>query len=383
MIIFFLSLLAIVLSIGYVLIMAVYTLGWRDLPHWEIPTDFQPVTSVTILIPARNEAANILSCLHSIIQQNYPSALWEIIVLDDHSTDATPQIVQQLNHPTIRLLHLADFIRPGETQSFKKKAIETGIAHASGNLIITTDADCVASPHWLSLLVSYYEKTKVKFIAAPVNFHRERNALERFQSLDFLGMMGITGAGIHWQFMRMCNGANLAYEKNVFHEVNGFEGIDHLASGDDMLLMQKVAERYPNGIGYVKSKAATIYTEAKPTLQAFVHQRLRWATKSASYQEWLVTFILAVVFFFCSSIVLSVVLIPVFGMPMLQLFLGQLLVKAVMDFIFLRQMSRFFQRMDLMRSFVPSFFMHIAYIVGIGFLANVVKQYEWKGRRVQ
>jgi len=371
------------LAIAYVMVMSIYTLTWRKLPVWEIPADFQPSTTVTILIPARDEAENILPCLHSILAQSYPKALWEAIILDDHSTDATPALVKNLQEPNIRLLHLADFVQNGETQSFKKKAIEIGIAHAQGDLIVTTDADCLTQANWLALLVSYYEKTGSKFIAAPVNFHRERNALERFQSLDFLGMMGITGAGIHGQFMRMCNGANLAYAKSVFYEVDGFAGIDHLASGDDMLLMQKVAERYPQGIGYVKNRAATTFTTAKPTLQSFINQRLRWATKSASYREWLVTFILAVVFLFCAMIVGSVVLIPVFKLSAIKLLLGLLGVKVVMDYIFLRQMAAFFHRADLLRTFWPSFFMHIAYIVGIGLLANLVKEYDWKGRRVR
>ncbi len=375
--------LSILLAIGYMLVMCIYTLSWRRLPLWEIPPDFQPSITVTILIPARDEAENILLCLQSILAQSYPEALWEVIVLDDHSTDATPDLVKNLRQSNIHLLHLADFVQAGETQSFKKKAIEIGIAHARGDLIVSTDADCLTQPDWLALLVSYFEQTGVKFIAAPVNFHREHNALERFQSLDFLGMMGITGAGIHGQFMRMCNGANLAYAKSVFYEVDGFKGIDHLASGDDMLLLQKVAERYPESIGYVKNQAATTFTTAKPTLQSFINQRLRWATKSASYREWLVTFILAVVFLFCTMIVGSVVLIPFFQLPAVGLLLGLLGVKAVMDYIFLRQMAAFFHREDLLRTFWPSFFMHIAYIVGIGLLANLVKEYEWKGRRVK
>lgn len=359
-----------------------YLLGWRELTAWNMPVDFEAKTKITILIPARNEAENILACLNSILQQTYPSNFWEVIVLDDHSTDETADLVKGMNAANIRLLHLADSIKEGETQSFKKKAIEIGVAAATGDLIVTTDADCIVQKNWLTLIVSFYQAKNYKFIAAPVNFHQEQNALERFQSLDFMGMMGTAGGGIQRRFMRMCNGANLAYEKSVFYEVNGFEGINEMASGDDMLLMQKVAARYPKSIGYLKNPQVTTFTAAKPTLVSFFQQRLRWATKSSSYQEFLVTFILAMVFFFCCNILFSLFVAVLWNGQAIFLLIISLLIKALMDYLLLSEMSRFFNRQDLMRSFVPSFFMHLAYIIFVGFAANLLKRYEWKGRKV-
>ncbi|NJL75821.1 MAG: hypothetical protein HC892_13175 [Saprospiraceae bacterium] len=233
------------------------------------------------------------------------------------------------------------------------------------------------------LLVSYYECQQMKFIAAPVNFYQEQNALERFQSLDFMGMMGIAGGGIQRRFMRMCNGANLAYTKSVFEEVHGFQGINHIASGDDMLLMHKVAARYPKQVGYLKNSSATVFTHAKPTLRDFLQQRIRWATKSSGYQEQIVIVILALVLFFCLNIILTILLIPFLGWKIVFILVGLLLAKAIMDYLFLNLMSHFFERKQLMKSFVPSFFMHIAYIVFVGTAANFVKNYEWKGRKVK
>ncbi|MEM9888782.1 MAG: glycosyltransferase [Bacteroidota bacterium] len=360
-----------------------YILAWRELPSWKVPTDFKAQTKLSILIPARNEAENILAGLRSIAKQNYPTELWEVLVLDDYSEDETATLVENFPAKNVRLLKLADFVMEGETQSYKKKAIEIGIAQAKGELIVTTDADCIVQPNWLKFIVSIYQEKDCQFIAAPVNFYEESNALERFQSLDFIGMMGIAGGGIQRKFMRMCNGANLAYTKAAFHAVNGFEDINQMASGDDMLLMQKMAQEYPEGIVYLKNKEATTFTKAKPNLAAFYQQRLRWATKSASYPEKLVTLILAMVFFFCCNILLSAVLSLFWHWQIIFILISSLFTKAMMDYIFLSKMSRFFQRQDLMKSFVSSFFMHILYIVFIGFAANLVKQYEWKGRRVQ
>ncbi len=376
------TIVTILLSLAYAYLMHRYRSGWKALPNWKLPEHFLPKTKVSILVPARNEAAAIQSCLQALLAQSYPSRLYQIIIIDDHSEDNTAELANSFDDPRIKVLRLSKHLNERPKSAFKKRALEVGIAHATGDLIVTTDADCVMGSDWLPLLVSYYEKHQSKFIAAPVNMHGEQNLLQRFQSLDFIGMMGVTGAGIHGGFMHMSNGANMAYEKKVFEELNGYEGIDHVASGDDMLLMQKIAAAYPGQIGFVKNKAATVFTEAQPTLHDFVNQRIRWASKSSQYQEGAVTVQLALVYFFCVNIVLSLLLIPFLGAKALFLFLIQIVIKAIVDYRQLNSMAQFFYRSDLMAIFVPALFMHIAYIVGIGTLANLVKRYEWKGRRV-
>ncbi|RMG85247.1 MAG: glycosyltransferase, partial [Bacteroidetes bacterium] len=342
---------------------------------------------VSVLIPARNEAENIAQCLHSVLTQNYPADRFEVIVCDDFSTDATAERVLQCaaRHPgiSVKLLRLADFVSEKDTRSFKKKALDIALRHARGDLIVTTDADCLAPPDWLALLVSFYEKNRPRFIAAPVRFYGEKNALERFQSLDFLGMMGTTGAGIRLRLGNMCNGANLAYEKTAFDAVGGFSGIDHLASGDDILLMQKIARQFPGQIRFLKSRDATILTRPKTTLRDFLSQRIRWASKSAHYPEWRMTLILGFVFLFCINMVFSLALTGVWGAPALGLFALALTTKSITDYYFLRQMCRFFRREDLLKNYPVSQLFHIAYILTVGILANIQKKYEWKGRRVR
>mgnify|MGYP001791930877 CR=1 FL=1 len=379
------GLVSLLLALYYAWLMQRYYRHWQALPEWNPPSSYTARTSITVIVPARNEAANIEACLHSILNQAYPTSHYEILVVDDHSTDATPQLVAQLArlHPHLRLLHLRDAPLAENEGAYKKKAIEWAIQHSRGELLVTTDADCRVPPRWLPLLASYYEREDAVFIAAPVNFDRERTAFERFQSLDFVGMMGITGAGIYGAFQHMCNGANLAYRKPAFYAVGGFSGIDQRASGDDMLLLQKMARRFPGRIGFVKNPAATVRTTAMPTIRSFVQQRLRWASKSRDYPEWRVTLRLALVFFYCWSILLAALLLPFFGGPGVLLFLLLLGTKMVVDYAFLRTMSRYFGRLDLLRSFVVSAWYHLWYIAVVGLLANVVQRYEWKGRVVR
>jgi cellulose synthase/poly-beta-1,6-N-acetylglucosamine synthase-like glycosyltransferase len=355
------------------------------LPSFNIPEYFSPKTFISILIPARNEEDNILKCIDSILKNNYPKNQFEIIVIDDHSEDKTPQLVTEKStkNVQVKLIELKNYIKLSENQPFKKRAIEAAINQAQGDLIVTTDADCLVQPNWLSLFAAFYEGGHKRFIAAPVCFHNEKSGFERFQSLDYIGMMGVTGAGVHGHFTHMCNGANLAYEKKLYLEVGGFKGIDHVSSGDDMLLMQKVARFFPNDLGFLKNIEATVFTQAKPTVSEFLQQRMRWASKSSSYTEFFTVFQLAAVFMFCCNIVLSGLLSIIYGVYFLLLFIFHFLIKTIADYIFLKKMARFFKREDLMTPFLPPQLLHILYIIVVGAISNFKKTYHWKGRKVR
>lgn len=374
-----------VLAVAYAGIVAFYSYGWRQLPQWKAPEGFHPRTRISVLVPARNEAEGIAQTLETLLDQRYPAGLYEVIVLDDFSEDDTAAVVRSFEDPRIRLLRMADFVDGQERSgvvSFKKKALETGVAHASGDLILTTDADCRVPSDWLRSVAAYYEAFQPAFMALPVRMHQERNLLERFQSLDFLGMMLLTGAGIQLRFTHLANGAGMAFPRAVFEAVGGYAGADHLASGDDLFLLHKILLKYPGKIAFVKTPLAVL-TQAQPTLRQFIRQRLRWGTKSAAYSDWKITVVLAIVFFHCWSILLSLLLIPLAPLCMAGLFGVQVGIKAAVDFYMLRLACRFFDRSDLLRYFWISQPGHILYIAGIGLASNLVRGYEWKGRQVR
>jgi cellulose synthase/poly-beta-1,6-N-acetylglucosamine synthase-like glycosyltransferase len=363
-----------------------YVYFWKQTPTAPDPKNtYQPTTFITVLIPARNEADHILNCLKTILQNNYPQDLLEIIVLDDYSTDETPKIVYEIIEnqwfKNLRLLQLANY-PPPESPAFKKYAIQLGIEIAKGALIVTTDGDCRVPEKWLFHIAQFYETKKVKCIAAPVRFDTELNDFQRFQSLDFLGMMGVTAAGIQGKFTLMANGANFAYEKTVFHEVNGFQGITHQASGDDMLLMEKIAERYPNEIGFLKNKNATVLTLPKQNIADFLSQRMRWASKTSTYTRVGTIVQLATSLIFSLNIVVSG-LLCFWKIAFLPVFALQILTKTMIDFYFLNQMATFWDRHDLMNRFNKSEIYHILYIVVVGIAVQFRKKYEWKGRTVR
>ena len=203
-------------------------------------------------------------------------------MVDDHSTDKTAQIIRSYEDRGIKLLQLNE---DKPLNSYKKKAIAKAIDLSTGTLMVATDADCRMGAKWLSTIVNYYETNNPVMISSPVAYFEERSLFEYMQTLEFSYLIGIGASFIGNGRASTCNGANLAYRKDVFYEVGGFKGIDDLASGDDELLLQKVAVQYPGQIGFLKSREAIVYTHAKHTLKEFLQQRRRWASKSTKYKD--------------------------------------------------------------------------------------------------
>lgn len=330
---------------------------------------------ISVIIPARNEEENIGRLLTSIQKQSYPSQLYEVIVVDDHSTDKTSDIAR--GFPFVKLMRL----ELENINSYKKKAIETGIAAATGELIVTTDSDCIVPVHWLKTIAAFKEEKKAAFIAAPVMLEYKNSFLQIFQSLDFLVLQGITAASVQKRFHNMCNGANLAYERKIFYEVNGFSGIDNIASGDDMLLMQKIAQRFPDKIFYLLSKEAIVTTDAAKSWKEFFSQRIRWASKATHYHDRKIFSALFLVYFFNLS--LLIMLVAGFWNPFLWLGFAEILIaKTIIELLFIYPVAGFFDKPGLLKLFLLFQPVHIVYTAIAGWLGRF-GSFEWKGRRVK
>jgi poly-beta-1,6-N-acetyl-D-glucosamine synthase len=359
----------------YSLLIFYYYISWRAIPLFS-PSGSPPATRISIIIPARNEENNIGPLLDALMQQTYPSALFEVIVIDDHSTDGTASVV--LQYPSVKLLQLKE----DGINSYKKKAIETGIAAATGQLIVTTDADCIPPSEWLGTMASFYEEKKAVFIAAPVAFNCNSSPLQVFQALDFLVLQGITGAAVYKKQLSMCNGANLAYEKKIFEEAGGFNGIDSIASGDDMLLMHKIAQKHPERIYYLKSPEAIVFTQPMLSWKSFFNQRIRWASKAAKYDDKRITAVLALVYLTNLCFPALLIAAIIFGGHYWFYPAVFLVVKTIVELPFVYAVASFFGKQMLVRYFFFFQPLHILYTILSGFLGQF-GQYEWKGRKVK
>jgi cellulose synthase/poly-beta-1,6-N-acetylglucosamine synthase-like glycosyltransferase len=363
---------SIFLGLAYLLLMLRYSRDWAKLEEF-LPLEKDYKIKVTVIVVARDEADNIAACLKSISMQNYHPQLVEILLADDDSADKTIEIAESLGIENLKILR-------NSSLKGKKQLLSFAVSMAQGELIICTDADCYVPQTWICGFVSAYVESDAKFIAAPVLFADSKAFIERFQALDFVGMMLITGAGIQGKHLYMCNGANLAYPKSVFDEVGGFEGIDSKASGDDMLLLQKIAKKYPNKIVYLKNAEYAVITKAQHTLAAFWHQRLRWASKSADYPQKSATLQLGLVWLFMFSVFLN--LFAGFFNPYFFGVLALLIsLKIIADYILLSQATVYFSKRKLMKIFLPSVFLHWIYIVSVGFVSIFRLRYNWKGRK--
>jgi cellulose synthase/poly-beta-1,6-N-acetylglucosamine synthase-like glycosyltransferase len=371
------SFLTIFLTLLYVVIVIYFRYGWESIdPPQE--TGNRPTTRVSIIIAARDEEDKIALTIEDILAQDYPLHLFELIVVDDHSTDRTAEIISSYSASGVKLISLKE---DEPLNSYKKKAISEAIRAARGELIITTDADCRMKNKWLATIVSYYERQNFKLVSAPVVFYEEKSFFERLQTLEFLYLIGLGAAGIGNRKPATCNGANLAYCKSVFHELKGFQGIDELASGDDELFLHKVASKYPDGIGFCKSFEALVYTHAKPNIKEFISQRKRWASKSTRYKDKKIVALGVGIWVFNLLLVVNGLLSLVINDSRL-VFSVCLASKCFAEFVFLLPVTSFVKRKQLLYNLPLLTIIHTVYIIYIGIAGNSGR-YIWKGRLVK
>lgn len=359
----------------YAALIFYYRKGWTMTTPQAAPANPHGAR-LSVVVAARNEEATIGRLLDALEKQSLSPELFEVIIADDHSTDDTRAVVLRSALPVRLLTSAAD-----AGASSKKKAIETGVLAAAGELIVTTDADCVPGPHWLRSICDCYVSTGANFIAAPVKFLHDDSALQRFQALDFMTLQGITAASVRLQFHTMCNGANLAYRRQCFLDVRGFEGIDRVPTGDDMLLMHKIWKLAPARVVYLKEREAIMTTQPAATWKEFINQRKRWASKTFVYDDRRIPAVL--IFVYLLNVLFPVLIATAFWHSLAWLLaLGFLVVKTLIEVPFVSAVAGFYGERRLLRHFFFFQPLHILYTVSVGLLSQV-RGYEWKGRRTK
>ena len=361
--------------------MVVYRVGWQKQRPFRGGMSVSS-TKISVIVPARNEEKNIEACIRSILSQDYPKELLEVIVVDDHSTDKTADIIRSYAEQGIQYVNLEEHLPEGPVvNAYKKRALAVGIGKSKGELIVTTDADCTAGISWLSFIADKYEQDKPEMIAAPVCLTDNGSLVEVFQAMDFMSMQGITVASLQLGMGNMCNGANLAFTRHAYDTVGGYDGIDHIASGDDFLLMMKISKAFPGKISYLQSGQAIVSTPPQPDWTSFFNQRIRWASKSGKYDDKRMTLVLAFVYLFNCSFLL-VLISALFNSAMWNVLIVMLLVKTLSEYIYLVPVSRFYNKQKWLWMFPILQPLHIAYVISAGFLGGI-GVYSWKGRKVK
>jgi len=358
-----------VISIIYVLSISWLIYGFTKINQFEY-IGLTPKTSFSIIVPFRNEEENLPILLESISKLNYPTDLFEVILVDDAS-DFRFKILD------LRFkISLIDNIRV--SNSPKKDAIATAMEIVKTDWVITTDSDCVVHKNWLLALDNFIQLHHVSMIAGAVTYNCKKSFLHHFQQLDLASLQGATigSFGISKGFM--CNGANFAYTKSFFKKLKGFEGNDTIASGDDVFLLQKAVTEYPEKVAYLKSKNTIVTTKPVDNWKSLFYQRVRWASKTTSYQSLfgkrlgLIVFLMNFGFVYC-FVMTFLGMFPYF-------FIGMyFLIKFGIDTVLIKQTNKFLTK-NKIRYLLLSSLWYPFFSTAVA-LYSLFGKYEWKGRR--
>ncbi len=328
-----------------------------------------PFTSV--VIPARNEGNNLRPTLDSLIAQNIKKSAFEIIVVDDNSTDSTASILREYSsrYPNVRSFFLKS-CPAGWTP--KKHALHTGIGHSRGDIILTTDADCIVPPDWLSIMAGGLTE-KVATVSSWVFIKPGANLLGRLEALDSLSLVLVGAAAIGLGRPMLANGANFGYRKKVFLAVGGFGKHRRLASGDDDLFIQNVYKKSDLYSRFITNTRAGIWTHANKSWKNFFQQRIRWASKSHVYPK-NITILLILVYFY-HIFLLSSLAMAVTDHRLLSAFIF----KYVFDMYFMAKGCKLAEKKFNPFLLLLTEFLQMSYVIIAG-VAGLYGRYTWKGR---
>lgn len=382
------------LAIILILIVSVYfvmNLGlvwvWLNHKPYQQQRFNDSLLSITVIIPVRNEAQNIISLLKDLEKQSYAKDKFEVIVADDDSTDNTLALLKEYQKiSSIRLL--INRLPPKENNaSPKKRAINSSIQLASGDLIVTTDGDCRVGEHWLATIAQFQAEKGAYLVSSPVTFINDANSFtkslwQKIQTIEFSSLIGTGACAMLVKKPNMCNGANLAYMKWVFHEVGGFAGNENLASGDDEFLMHKIAAQYPDKVYFLKSQQAIVETQAHESLKSFYYQRKRWASKWRHYNNPITTALAVFIFLANFSLILTVIL-HLFSKISFENLLIIFAIKFSAELLFLMLVLSFLRKKSLIWLIPFIQIIYPCYVTFFGLIAQGKNEYVWKGRKLQ
>lgn len=363
--------LTILLTLGYVILILLLYRGLFFLKPGKNKIQYD----VSVVIAARNEQENIGSCLEALSHQSYPAERYEVIVVDDRSTDRTVAIVADYGkkHSRIKLVQIEQ-LPPGVSP--KKHALEKGIGIANGEIILTTDADCVPQPGWIAGMVSYF-KPAVGLVAgfSPLVKAEGATIFSRLVTLDSLSLAAVAAGSFGLGKPLTCNGRNLAYRKAAFQAIDGFKAIQHLISGDDDLLLHQLRQKTDWQFRYAIDPETIVRSKAPPDFRHLANQRIRHASKGRYYSSWLKLSLAAVYLF--NLILLALVPILFFVSKLFWLWLTALLIKSFSELLLLARFAEIYKYKKALSIFLLAILLHVPYVVIFGLWGQVGK-FQWK-----
>jgi len=343
-----------ILIFPYLIILLGIYRGLSKIKEYKVTSE--PVNFVSVVIACRNEEEQLPQLLKNLSDQNYPPHLYEVIVVNDNSTDQTFNIASSFTGS-------CSFKTINNKGTGKKKALGTGINTATGKLIITTDADCKMEKEWIRTIVSFYEKEKPGLIICPVQLESSQGFFGKFQELEFLSLQGITAGTANRGNGTMCNGANLAFEKESYLKHAG-NLHPEIATGDDIFLLHSLKKDPQVKILWLESPHALVTTDSSPTFISYLEQRKRWISKSNSYSD-SYSILLGIVTFVTILVTLLLLITGIIDHRFLPVFITMYILKSFPDFLILKNTCSRYGKKELMNWFIPAQIVYPFYVMAV------------------
>ena len=313
-----------------------------------------PTTFVSVVVACRNEQGNLPLLLNSIAGQDYPKDLFEVIIVDDNSTDKTYEIASGFTG-------FGNIIAINNKGKGKKQAVRNGINASSGILIITTDADCRMGKRWIRTIAAFYEIHKPDMIICPVQIESGPGFFGRFQELEFLSLQGITAGSALSGKGTMCNGANLSFTREAY--LNNMDNLhSEIASGDDIFLLHSLKKKVLSKILWLESPYAVVTAASSPTVGSFLKQRKRWISKVKAFNDRF-TILLGIVTFVTIILEVSVLIGALIYPAFIAVFITLFLIKSIPDLMILMNTSGRYGKRELMNWFLPAQIVYPFYVL--------------------
>ncbi len=335
---------------------------------------------ISVLIPARNESLRISGLLMSLAAQRYPIQSYEVVLIDDHSEDDTIAVAQELAIALslpLRCIRLSES-KNGMVLKGKKAALQQGVEAARGEVIVTTDADCVMGGDWLQSIHHYFKEHAAAMVVGPVTFSESSRPFDKLQTIELGALVGTGAVSLGYGKPNMCNGANLAFTKSAFEAVGGYHDNMHIPSGDDEFLLQKIYKFYPRKVYFNVHPEGVVSTAPAKNIKAFISQRRRWGGKWRLHKAISVKLMAVFVFAF-HLFYLTTLANTLLGALNPILFIGVFIVKASLEYFFLKGVLTHMGKSLYMKHFVFLQTIYSLYVVVFGLLVNF-GTFEWKGR---
>ena len=363
-----------IITVAYLAVIVAFYVGLRRVMSKQTFPIAEKM-KLSVVVAFRNEEKNLPVLLDALLKQTISNDLYELILVNDHSTDGSLAVAQTYKDQFQNLMIITSFRKA----KGKKAALLCGIDVAQYPIVVFTDADCIPANTWLESISSKFSNN-IDFSMGTVVLSPIDSFVRKIQSLEYSSLMAAAAGSCGIGHPVIASSANLAFRRELLNvDSSSFQG--NVSSGDDMFLLHSAKKRKGCRIDFLNESNAIVQTSTESTLGLALSQRKRWASKSIYYKDFDAIFTSIVVFAF-NLLLFGLIVASFILIKYLLIFLCLLCAKSLVDFLLLRRYLRFTNQDELLKVFIPLQLLYPLYVV-YTFFSGVIIKTTWKGRRIR